>query len=311
MNLWCNTSPTNIALIKYMGKTGTGNQPANPSLSYTTPRFTSTVELSLTNAIEDQWQPLDDSIQLTSTQQQRFLKHLQWLKSQANCQQNFLLRSTNNFAANCGLASSASSFAALTRCAMDAFSNLCPHYTIPDIKQQAALSQRGSGSSCRSFLEPWVLWDEQGVQALVTAYPKLEHRVIVVNQNSKLIPSSEAHKRVSSSSLYAKRTQRVTVRLQQLTQALISSDWPMAYQMVWQDFWDMHFLFETSQPPFGYINDDSIRALKVVTEFWKEMDDGPLITMDAGPNIHLLFRSDQTELLEQLSQQIQQQFLLL
>jgi diphosphomevalonate decarboxylase len=44
------------------------------------------------------------------------------------------------------------------------------------------------------------------------------------------------------------------------------------------------------------MNASTIKALAMLHKNWLEQGDGPLITMDAGSNIHLLFRPDQKSL---------------
>ena len=34
----------------------------------------------------------------------------------------------------------------------------------------------------------------------------------------------------------------------------------------------------------------------MLQELWEQEGDGPIVTMDAGPNIHLLYRPEQQEL---------------
>jgi diphosphomevalonate decarboxylase len=77
--------------------------------------------------------------------------------------------------------------------------------------------------------------------------------------------------------------------------ALESKDWPKAYRITWREFQDMHALFTTAQPPFSYMSARSEEVLQNVQKFWQKEGDGPLVTMDAGPNIHLLYRPDQID----------------
>jgi len=54
----------------------------------------------------------------------------------------------------------------------------------------------------------------------------------------------------------------------------------------------MHALFETSRPSFGYMTSGSLEVLRGVKQLtWEKSGDGPLVTMDAGPNVHLLYRN--------------------
>ena len=142
MSKWSATMPANIALIKYMGKYP-GQIPSNPSLSVTVPRLTSTVTLA--EAQQDHWKPTHWSL----SAQNRFLSHLNYLKSATQTHRCFSIQSENNFPDTCGLASSASSFAALTHAFFLAVAPETP------LSIQASHSRMGSGSSCRSFLRRW------------------------------------------------------------------------------------------------------------------------------------------------------------
>lgn len=297
---WIARAPSNIALIKYMGKIDSQlNRPTNASLSYTLNDLWCEVQVQLIDGPEDKFQLLDRSdivpMQLSAKSIQRFLNHLDFLKQQFQFKGSLLICSGNNFPADCGLASSAASFAALTRAVVLALSELT-HRELPSDLIQANWSRLASGSSCRSFYSPWCLWTEEKIEKIALPQQNLLHRVIVVDRNKKSVSSSEAHKRVASSLLFQNRPERAELRLQQLLSALQENNWLAAYQLCWQEFWDMHALFETAMPPFGYLTEESLRVLQRLRALWEEKGDGPLITMDAGPNIHLLFREDQTDL---------------
>src|SRR3990167_7702102 len=124
---WSTQAPSNIALIKYMGKTNAAeNQPINASFSYTLDHLQTRIELELSTT--DKWEPLitENFIipALSPTQQDRFLRHLKVIKNYFGSTENFIVRSANNFPLSCGLASSASSFSALTQVAAQALSEL-------------------------------------------------------------------------------------------------------------------------------------------------------------------------------------------
>ncbi len=106
----------------------------------------------------------------------------------------------------------------------------------------------------------------------------------------KEVSSSEAHKLVTTSLRFHGRPERAELRLKDLMQALQFEDWHMARQIVWDEFIDMHRLFETSQPPFAYMTEGSKKVLADCQTFWNKWQDGPLVTMDAGANVHMFFR---------------------
>ena len=308
------SAPSNIALIKYMGKTSVAqNQPTNSSLSWTIDGLRSYVRLTRREDLShDEWTPLQGDnladLKLSDKSRNRFLNHFQTLKNKFDIKESFLIESANNFPADCGLASSASSFAALTMAATEAFAEMNQDAKDLSISEKAELSRLGSGSSCRSFFGPWSLWFSQGVRPIEFPIHNLQHQVLVIEQSKKAVSSSEAHKRVASSLLFQGRPQRAEARLAELMEVFKQmghqnadpEHWRKAFDIVWAEFWDMHALFETSTPPFGYMLPDSLRALRFFEDLWQSEKDGPLVTMDAGANIHLLYRPDQNVLREKI-----------
>ncbi len=132
------------------------------------------------------------------------------------------------------------------------------------------------------------------------AFGDLDHVVVVVESGKKAVSSSEAHTRVLTSPLFVNRPTRAEARLANLIAAFRDSDWKSAFELVWSEFQDMHSLFETAQPTFGYFEPGTHVVLEKLRSLWDETDDGPLVTMDAGANVHLMFRPDQSALRESL-----------
>lgn len=294
------SAPSNIALIKYMGKIeGTGNRPANASLSYSLEHLRTWVTLeSLAEGQPDDWAPLEraglGAPELSATGREKFLKHFARVKQALGIQGTYLIRSANNFPADCGLASSASSFAALTL----ATAKLASREV--EMSELSKLSRQGSGSSCRSLYSPWAVWENEGAEEIKLPVGEILHVAVIVSAGVKEVSSSQAHVRVTTSPKFEGRVERAHDRMRGLISALKESDWKSAYQLCWDEFADMHELFETSQPPFGYRRSESKDVVDAAKHIWSFKGDGPLVTMDAGPNVHLLFRADQKELAEKM-----------
>lgn len=311
------SAPSNIALIKYMGKIeNTGNKPTNGSLSYTLENLRTFVRLTLLDGSEvqaaDKWQALVredlEPLDLSAKGQERFLKHLQFLKSKWEVQGNFLVESANNFPSDCGLASSASSFAALTLACAKMFQQLNPQPWGEDLKVLSEFSRQGSGSSCRSLFGPWALWQEEYAQKMSLPMSNMHHMVVVVEDSKKQVSSSEAHKLVTTSPRFEGRIERAELRLKDLCQALQFDDWDMARQIVWDEFIDMHRLFETSTPSFTYMTEGSKAVLEECQNRWTKWQRGPLVTMDAGANVHMLFRFEQKKMFEEYRELFKQNY---
>jgi diphosphomevalonate decarboxylase len=303
VKIWTAEAPSNIALVKYMGKVDVaGNLPTNTSLSFTLPHLKSVVQLEYdSHYMHDEWEPLHSfggkkyaPIQLSDYGVQKFVSHLDRIRDRFGFRGFFRIRSANDFPADCGLASSASSFAALTKVAVIALSELTGKPAMSP-EEAAEISRMGSGSSCRSFFAPWVIWTPTRIAEVpeLSEKGKLIHQVVVVNDDAKKVTSSEAHKLVTSSLLFAGRPQRADVRVYDFIKALSHDDWNEAFEIAWAEFWDMHALFETSKPSFGYMTAGTLEVLRYIRDdMWTKEGDGPIVTMDAGPNIHLLYRDD-------------------
>lgn len=280
-----------------MGKTDTANnRPTNSSLSWTLNNLRTYVRIRQNREItEDQWRPFVRNdlrpIELSEKGRQKFLDFFAKLKIQFKMDGYFEIESANNFPSDCGLASSASSFAALTLVAHQ-FAGV--RY-LP--KELAKISQKGSGSSCRSFFSPWALWHESGAEEIQLPIKELKHMVILCDETKKSVSSSQAHIQVLTSDLFKGRPERAADRLQKLVTALRKPDnqWKTIFEICWNEFWDMHTLFHTSNPAFMYLNGEGFAALSEILNMWHQDGDGPLVTMDAGSNIHLLFRMDQPD----------------
>ena len=302
---WRAVAPANLALIKYMGKLEglKKNQALNSSLSYTLNHLQSQVELKEDDkdSCVSFSKESDFYTPLSLSQKKRFLDFFCMAKKHVSMPGNYKIFSGNNFPESAGAASSSSSFAALILAIEARLNDL---NIFPQKSHLISISRQGSGSSCRSFFTPWALWQESSVKAIDLPYKNLIHQLVLVDSSQKKVSSSEAHKRVKTSPLFIKRPERAEKRLTQLIHALKNQDWAGSFLIVCEEFEDMHALFETSQPAFSYQTQESKRVLAFIKDIWKSQNDGPLMTMDAGPNIHLLYRQDQKELSEKIQQEL-------
>lgn len=320
MKTWYAEAPSNVALIKYIGK-GDGNRTCNRSLSYTLNNFVSAVELRKNSdgnidVFEDglpiciseaesekfAYQEIGGSkIPISNIfseiEKNKFLNHVSFLKDHYGYDGFFSLRSCNSFGKGVGLASSASSFAALTKCVAKAICEINGS-KIPSAQELSSLSRLGSGSSCRSFFSPFVIWEDAEVRQVDLLSYDLIHQIILIDSNEKKVPSSIAHKLVKTSLLFNGRFERANQRFDELIISFKRDDWKTAYEICWAEFKDMHAMFETAAPHFYYITAKTVEALEYIQNFWTINNDGPIVTIDAGANVQLLWREDQRKLLQ-------------
>jgi diphosphomevalonate decarboxylase len=318
-------APSNIALIKYMGKkTGSeagarANLPENPSLSLTLDRLCSCAELYFDPAGEPgvRWVPELPSFageaegftvpELDGEAQARmraYLARALALAPEMLARQGVSvdrrriaegaveLRTANRFPAGAGIASSASSFAAVTLAAAGLFAR--DGRALSEASRQgalwrelASLSRSGSGSSCRSFGGPWVLWESEWAGEIETRMPELTDLIVLISSRPKGVPSSEAHRRVRTSPLWNGRAERACERLARMRSALERGELPEVARLAWDEAWEMHSLFHTAAEPFSYWEPGTVQALQFLAPFLSDPRP-PIVTLDAGPNVHVL-----------------------
>ncbi|MEO0335020.1 MAG: diphosphomevalonate decarboxylase, partial [Pseudomonadota bacterium] len=248
---------------------------------------------------KDHWEPLLQegwtAPTLDEKGQTRFLSHFEKLKTHFHIAGNYKLMSANNFPSDCGIASSASSFAALTLAAWALAKTRKSENSDISMQELSSLSRQGSGSSCRSLFTPWALWRHDYAEPVSGLPVRLEHQVIILNDDKKEVSSSEAHRRVTTSPIFEGRVERAESRLEELLGSLQSGDWKTTSEICLEEFEDMHRLFETSEPAFSYRTSESREVVQMVQDLWRDQGDGPAPTMDAGANVHLIWRPDQLD----------------
>jgi diphosphomevalonate decarboxylase len=301
-------APSNIAIVKYMGKRDPGrNLPANSSLSMTLSSLSTFVELREVAAGgvrfigEKPDGAKGEAPKLSDAGVEKFLIHLArvmdrvpevfraaGLRERVD-PEHIEVRTANTFPAAAGIASSASSFAALTLAAaafrardIEAFRDR--YATEPAFRRElASISREGSGSSCRSFEGPFVAWSEEHTEKIESALRPLSDLVVVVSATEKKVGSSEAHRRVRTSPQWDGRPLRAENRYTDLRRALTQGNFAALSEIADADFRDMHRLFETSVPPFSYFAPGTTEVLDFLGG-----ESGIAITLDAGPNVHVI-----------------------
>lgn len=205
-----------------------------------------------------------------------------------------MIRSANTFPQAAGIASSASSFAALTAASIAYFSSdlarakaliaASDAASAPFRESLAQLSREGSGSSCRSFGGPFVSWENETVTPVASNLPPLSDLVVVVSGGKKEVGSSEAHRRVLTSPHWSGRVARAEARYHLLLPAIVRGDFSAFAELARADSDDMHDLFETSVPSFGY----RTAATREVIDYLPQVGSPYAVTLDAGPNVHVI-----------------------
>ncbi len=292
----------NIAFIKYWGNRNEDLRlPANSSLSMNLDGL-----FTETTVMWDDAQKADSLI-LNNQHQvgqalKRVAKHLNNLRKYVHGLPKFAtVISSNNFPMGAGIASSASSFAALTVAAIGAAGITLPEKTL------SSLARLGSGSASRSIPTGFVEWhtghDHESSYAESIAsseYWDLVDVIVVVSDSHKKVGSTEGHQSAHTSDLQPGRLTHIDERLKICKEALLNRDFPAFAEVVEEDSNLMHSVMMTSRPPLFYWQPASVAVMQEV-KHWREDGLQVCYTLDAGPNVHCIcVRKDVTEVIERL-----------
>jgi diphosphomevalonate decarboxylase len=286
-------APSNIALCKYWGKRDAElNLPINPSLSVSLNDLGSRTRVTpIDQPIDEVWlngQQMHHDSQF-SRRVSQFIDLFRGNQSLA-----FKVETRNNIPTAAGLASSASGFAALTLAMNDALSL--------DLSKEALsmIARMGSGSACRSIFDGFVEWHmghrEDGLDShahpIDASWEDLRIGLVKVDIGEKSVDSRSGMQRTKETShLYNSWPAQANADLSKLHQAIAEQDFALLGSTAEHNAMSMHATFASSWPPLVYWQPESLEAMHKV---WHLRAQGLEVyfTMDAGPNLKLLFQKD-------------------
>lgn len=221
---------------------------------------------------------------------------------------NFRISSTNTFPHSAGIASSASSMSALGLgladfLAISGRSEFPPGFSRREMASH--LSRLASGSACRSVYGGYVIWGH--VQDLAGtsdefAFPfpfevnpvfkSMKDAILVVRSKEKEISSRAGHSLMDSHPYAEARYKAAMVNLLDLSKALRTGDMEEFVRITESEALNLHALMMSSSPSYLLIEPNTLNIVNFVRLFRKETKIPVCFTLDAGPNVHLLYPDD-------------------
>jgi diphosphomevalonate decarboxylase len=229
----------------------------------------------------------------------RVIKHLNLLRGLRGISTHAHIFSENNFPTGAGIASSASGFAALTLATVSALG-----LEISEV-DLSRLARRGSGSACRSIPAGFTEW-QKGINDLdsfafslaAPDYWNLADCIAVIEEEEKKTSSTEGHALASTSPLQAARVADSIRRLEICRNAIQKRDFDALAAIIELDSNMLHAVMMTSRPALYYWEPASLNLIKAV-QSWRKTGLGVACTLDAGPNVHVIFEASDTEKITQ------------
>ena len=299
-------SPSNIALIKYWGKLP-GQFPRNASLSFGLSKSVTQMQVKV---IFDEVEDMCLDFRFEGQSQPAFAERIQkyLIKLQPSLEYlktaRVIINSRNSFPHSSGIASSASAMGSLALCLMDiAYQQKNKDIDHAFYSRASFLARLGSGSAARSVFPGYVVWgktttvdgssDEQAVglnDQIHPGFKKLNDAVLITSSGQKAISSSAGHAMMDDHPYARARYQQAENNLMELTQALKAGDEAQFIKLVENEALSLHALMMSSENGFTLLNEHTWKIIAEIRKFRESTGIFVCFTLDAGPNVHLLYK---------------------
>ncbi len=298
--------PSNIALVKYWGKKGI-QIPENPSLSLTLSQ--SFTEMTIEYELRENQQKITTDFLFEGKANEKFKTKIDvflesqipiftWLSSVY-----LKISSSNSFPHSTGIASSASSMGALALCLCSIEKQL--NGTLANentyLRKASFMARLASGSACRSVFPYMAVWgknsllsdssDEYAVPItdFDPIFKSYQNRILIVSASEKAVSSRAGHALMNTHPFAKIRYQQANDNMAKLLPALQSGDLEIFGQVVENEALTLHALMMNSEPSVILMQPNTLILIEKIKQFRQETQLPVYFTLDAGPNIHLLF----------------------
>lgn len=300
-------SPSNIALIKYWGKHGI-QLPRNPSLSFTL----SACHTDMTVKVLPDAGKQDITVLYDGHEATHFLPKIKsffdrlhttlpWLK-----QSLLVIDSINTFPHGAGIASSASAMSALALCLaeIDVRLNGKSFEASAEWKQRVStIARLGSGSAARSVFPECAVWgksnvahessDEYAIEwshNISNVFKTYQDTILIVSAGEKSVSSTAGHDLMNSLPYAQKRYEVANTNFDSIVEALQQEQVTDSFINICEsEALQLHAMMMSGPQPFILMQPDTLAIIQEIWKFRKESSIPVCFTLDAGPNVHMLY----------------------
>ena len=296
-------SPSNIAFVKYWGKHGR-QLPMNASISMTLKNCHTVCEI---NYSIDKENPGLKSFKFEGEENEGFKKRIdKFLESISDVYPlvnslSFEVSTSNSFPHSAGIASSASAMSALCFSLAKIEEDMGEVSSDKVIEKASFLSRLASGSACRSVYPNYASWGEyqsdenssDDYASLFTdfheSFQSVKDTILIVSSETKAVSSSLGHQMMNGHPFKEARKEQALENMRVITNAMKAGDWETFGEVLENEALTLHALMMTSDPSFILLKPNSLNIIEKIREFRKETGTPLYFTIDAGPNMHLIY----------------------
>ena len=310
-------TPSNIALVKYWGKTEP-QIPKNASISFTLSNSHTITTIDFTTKSNSEADNNDINFELFFEGKkkedfkpkiakffERILEYCPYLTAY-----NMVIHSENSFPHSSGIASSASGMSAIAMCLMSLERSLSKTELSDEFvnKKASFLARLGSGSASRSIEGPLVVWGhhsaiEGSSDLFGVPFPFKVHEVfnnyqdaiLLVDKGEKQVSSTVGHDLMHNHPFATQRFQQANENLATITDILQQGDIDLFINLVESEALSLHAMMLTSSPYFILMKPNTLEIINAIWRFRKDTGSKLCFTLDAGANVHVLYPEHESE----------------
>lgn len=298
-------APSNIALIKYWGKRAT-QIPLNASLSFTLSNAITQTEVRF-SPLKNPSKTVSFSIHFEGIEKPEFRPKLEDFFTHILPYQPFLtnyqvdIHSKNTFPHSSGIASSASSMAALAACLVDFEAQLSSISAEDRLAKISFLARLGSGSASRSTQGPMMAWgkheavpnsaDEWAIPVtdIHPVFTDFCDTILLIDKGQKQVSSTLGHKLMHDHPYATQRFEQANAHLSDILPILRTGDLDGFIPIVEKEALHLHAMMMTSDPYFILMKPNTLKVIESIWAYRKRTGIPVCFTLDAGANVHVLY----------------------
>lgn len=314
-------TPSNIALVKYWGKTEP-QIPKNASISFTlsnshtittidfTKKSNSEADNNINFELFFEGKKKEDFKPKIAKFFERILEYCPYLTTYT-----MVIHSENSFPHSSGIASSASGMSAIAMCLMSLEKSLSRVELTDDFirKKASFLARLGSGSASRSIEGPLVVWgqhpnikgssDVYGVPfpyEVHEVFKNYHDAILLVDKGEKQVSSSVGHDLMHNHPFASQRFDQANENLATISEILQNGEIDSFINLVESEALSLHAMMLTSNPYFILMKPNTLEIINSIWRYRSNTGSKVCFTLDAGANVHVLYPANESKNILQL-----------
>lgn len=309
-------TPSNIALVKYWGKSNP-QIPKNASISFTLNNCHTITTIDFQK--KEKSETVDFDLFFEGKEKEEFRPKIAefFNRIQEYCPYIFeykmTINSENSFPHSSGIASSASGLSAIAMCLMSLENEINSNLLEEFINKKASfLARLGSGSASRSVEGPIVVWGKHpeiegssdlfGVQFPYKVHPIFENyqdTILLVDKGEKQVSSTVGHNLMHNHPYAKSRFLQANENLAKMSKILQEGNIKDFINLVESEALTLHAMMLTSNPYFILMKPNTLEIINKIWEYRQEKNSNICFTLDAGANVHVLYPESEKEKVNQ------------